>query len=223
MIIGHSISNGDGVIQVVDETVATLLQRTQKQLVGLSYLAITHPDDLARNRSQVIALQPNGNSAKIRKRYIGGEGDILTLEVQVSRLGSGQTGHLVGTLSTIPTAVDVIDPADMPYRLWQRAKSLLGVMRARDETLGSDLFADHAWTTLLIVYVAEAEGRIASIDMVAGALGMSRATLGRWIRVLQTRSLIEPPHADLDALQLTQTGIDGIERLLATQPAMEVS
>ena len=100
MIIGHSVSDGDGVILAIDEPVATVLQRTQKQLVGMSYLSITHPDDVARNLSQVAALQPNGNSARIRKRYIGGEGDIITLEVQVSRLGNGESGRLIGTLCT---------------------------------------------------------------------------------------------------------------------------
>ena len=74
MIIGHSVSDGDGVILAIDEPVAMVLQRTQKQLLGLSYLSITHPDDVARNLSHVAALQPNGNSARIRKRYIGGEG-----------------------------------------------------------------------------------------------------------------------------------------------------
>ena len=222
MIIGHSVSDGDGVILAIDEPVATVLQRTQKQLVGISYLSITHPDDVARNLTHVAALQPNGNSARIRKRYIGGEGDIITLEVQVSRLGNGKAGRLIGTLSTAPTLVSRIDADGMPLHLWRRAKDLLGVIRARDAVLGSDLFADHAWTALLIVYVAEAESRIASVDMVADQLRLSRSTLGRWIRVLQAKSLIEPPDSDLDALQLTQTGIDSVERLLATQTAMAV-
>jgi DNA-binding MarR family transcriptional regulator len=222
MIIGHSISDATGVIQVVDETVATVLQRTQKELVGLSYLAITHPDDAARNLSHIAALRPNGNSARIRKRYIGGEGAIITLDVQVSRLGS-ETGYLVGTLSTAPTMSDLIDLDDMPYRMWQRAKDLLRVMRARDDVLGTDLFADHAWATLLIVYVAEAESRIASVEMVADTLRLSRSTLNRWIRVLQSKSLVEPIDANRDALQLTQSGIASIERLLANQPAMETS
>jgi hypothetical protein len=222
MIIGHSVSDGDGVILAIDEPVAVALQRTQKQLLGLSYLSITHPDDVARNLSHVAALQPNGNSAHIRKRYIGGEGDIIALDVQVSRLGNGQSGRLIGTLSTIPAFADQNDADGMPHHLWRRAKDLLGVIHARDAVLGADLFADHAWTTLLIVYVAEAESRIACIDMIADKVRLSRAMLDRWVRVLQTKSLIEPPDKDRDALQLTQKGINSVERLLATQPAMVV-
>ena len=222
MILGHSISTADGFIQAVDESVATILQRTQKQLIGLSYTAITHTADLARNISQVAALQPNGNSLRIRKRYVGGEGAIVTLEVEVSRLGSGRAGYLIGTLSTVPATSDLVDHHHMPHSLWRRAKDLLSVMRARDAVLGAALFADHAWTALLIVYVAEAESRIASVDMVAEQSRLSRATLGRWIRVLQARSLIEPVDEDLDALQLTQTGIDSIERLLAAHQPVEV-
>lgn len=220
MIIGHSISNADGVIQAVDGTVATILQRTQKELAGVSFMSITHPDDLARNLAQIAALRPNDTPARIRKRYIAGEGAVIALEVQVSRLGA--SGNLVGTLSTLPSIDDLIDQDAMPHRLWRRAKDLLGIMRARDETLGAELFADHAWTTLLIVYVAEAEGRIASIAMVAGQLRLSPATLGRWIRVLQSKSLIEAMAPNVDAIQLTKTGIDRVEHLLATQPAMQV-
>ena len=223
MIIGHSVSDGDGVILAIDEPVATVLQRTQKQLLGVSYLSITHPEDIMRNLTHVAALQPNGNSARIRKRYIGGEGDIITLEVQVSRLGNGQSGRLIGTLCTAPTLADHINGGGMPHHLWRRAKDLLDIIRARDAVLGSDLFADHAWTTLLIVYVAEAESRIACVDFVADQLRLSRSTLGRWIRVLQAKSLIEPPDRDLDALQLTKTGIDSVERLLSTHTTMALS
>ncbi len=223
MIIGHCISSADGIIQAIDEPVATILQRTQKQLIGVSYTAITHPDDLARNVSQVAALQPNGNSTRIRKRYIGGEGAIVALEVQASRFGGCRNGHLVGTLSTVPAISDLLDPDHMPHRLWRRAKDLLGIMRARDEVLGGDLFADHAWSTLLIVYVAEAEGRIASIEAVADRLRLSRPTLARWISVLQSKSMIEPIGPSLDAVQLTKTGIASVEHLLATHPAMEIS
>jgi hypothetical protein len=222
MIIGHSISNGEGVIQAIDEPAAAVLQRTQKQLVGLSYLAITHPSDVARNLNRIAALRPNGDSVCIRKRYIGGEGAIITLDVQVSRLGNSDAGYLVGTLSTSPVVRNLIDRDDMPCRMWRRARNLLDVIRARGELLGTDLFADYAWTTLLIVYLAEAESRIASVEMVADQLCMSRTTLARWIRALQSKSLIEPLDSDLGALQLTQLGIESLERLLATHPALEV-
>lgn len=223
MIIGHSVSDGDGVILAIDEPVAVALRRTQKQLVGLSYVAITHPEDVARNLSHIAALQPNGNSARIKKRYIGGDGDVVTLDLQVSKLGSGRSSRLIGTLSTLPSLADSIGADDMPYHLWRRAKDLLGIIKARDAVLGSDLFADHAWTTLLIVYVAEAESRIAHVDAVADQVRLSRPTLDRWIRVLQAKSLIEPLDSNRDALQLTQKGIDSVERLLANHPAMAVS
>lgn len=227
MILGHSISTIAGVIQTIDESVATILQRTQKQLVGLSYMSITHPEDLARNLAQVAALQPNGSSARIRKRYLGGDGAVITLEVQVSRIGSCSDGHLFGTLSTVPPPLPPVarlaaaDPT--PYRLWHRAKDLLDVMRSRDAILGADLFADHAWASLLMVYVAEAESRIATVESLVAQLSLSRATLMRWLRVLQAKSLIEQINRELDAVQLTQTGIERIERLLSTKAPVTVS
>jgi hypothetical protein len=221
MILGHSISTADGVIQSIDESVATILQRNQKQLVGISYTSITHPDDLARNLTHVAALQPNGSSLRIRKRYIGGEGSIIMLEVQVSRIGSRDNGHLVGTLSTVPCAAASTDhfsaSGTSPHRLWRRAKDLLEVMQSRDAILGADLFADHAWASLLIIYVAEAESRIATVGSIVAQLNISRSTLMRWLRVLQSKSLIDHIDMDLDAVQLTQTGIARIERLLTTK------
>ncbi|MGU3390253.1 PAS domain-containing protein [Sphingomonas sp. M1A8_2b] len=238
MIIGHSISSAAGVIQSIDEPVARVLQRTQRELIGMSYTAITHPEDLARNVSQVEALRPNGPSQSIRKRYITGDGSVITLDVHVSRFGSGDTSHLVGTMSTVPAPAtteaglpkdglqqDAPRTADdLPHNLWRRAKDLLAVMQARDRVLGGDLFADHAWGLLLSVYVAEAESRIATADSIARQMGLNRGTLDRWIRVLEAKSLVEPPE-DLqrDALQLTRPGIDGVERLLATRAMADVS
>ena len=220
VIVGHSISNADGVIQAIDEPVATILQRHREQLIGISYISITHPDDLALNLTKVAALRTNGQSARIRKRYIGGKGDVIRMEVQVSRLAGCDGGLLIGTLSTID---DDQDLDHGPHRLWRRAREFLDVMHARDEILGADLFADHAWTILLLTYVAEAEGRIASTDMVSDHLSLSRATIERWLRVLQSKALIEPVPAGIDALQLTQTGIDKVERLLDQRLAIPVS
>lgn len=211
MIVGHSISNADGIILAIDEPVATMLQRRRDQLIGISYISITHPDDLALNLTKVAALRLNGQSTRIRKRYIGGKGDIITMEVQVSRLAGSDGGQLVGTLSTVD---DMTDHEPSPHRLWRRARDLLDIVRARDELLGADLFADHAWTILLLTYVAEAEGRIASMAMISDHLSLSPATIARWLRVLQSKALFEPILPGIDALQLTQIGIDRVERLL---------
>ncbi|MEG3083444.1 PAS domain-containing protein [Sphingomonas sp. PB2P12] len=211
MVVGHSISSADGVILAIDEPVATMLQRHRDQLIGISYTSITHPDDLALNLTKIAALRPNGQSTRIRKRYIGGKGDIITMEVQVSRLAGSDGGQLVGTLSTVD---DMTGHEMAPHRLWRRARDLIEIVRARDELLGADLFADHAWTILLQTYVAEAEGRIASTAMISDHLSLSSATISRWLRVLQSKTLLEPVLPGIDALQLTQTGIDRVERLL---------
>ena len=167
VIIGHSISNMDGIIQAIDEPVARVLKRTRTELIGMSYTSITHPEDIARNVSQVQALRPNGQSQSIRKRYLGGDGSIITLHVQVLRIGSGETRssgrHDVDRRPTrLEDCRSAVTTIDLPHSLWRRAKDLLAVMQARDRTLGGDLFADHAWALLLSVYVAEAESRIAT-------------------------------------------------------------
>ena len=96
-------------------------------------------------------------------------------------------------------------------------------MRARDRALGADLFADHAWALLLSVYVAEAEGRILCADSFSRQSGLSRGSVTRWVHVLQSRSLIDPPDPIFGALQLTTAGIEGVERLLAPPPLPAIS
>ena len=223
MIIGRSISDAEGVIQAIDAPVAAILQRTQEQLIGQSYLAITHPDDLALNMAKVAALEPDGRSACIRKRYIGGWGDIIRLEVQVERRSGCNGEELVGTLSTIDARSDLLGGDQTQYRLWHSANDLLNVMQARDELLGADLFADHAWRILLLTYVAEAEGRIAASASVADHLGVSPVMVERWLRALRAKYLIEPGIPGIDALQLTQVGIAGVERLLENKTLVPIA
>ena len=243
MIIGHSVSTADGIILAIDEPVAHILQRTQKQLVGISYMSITHIEDLARNVTGIAALQPNGGTMRIRKRYVAGEGGTVALDVEVSRLGALDTGYLVGTLSTIdPTepstraSSNQLAPAGLscassahtnfdrnPLRLWQRANELLEMSRARDALLGADLCADHAWTMLLLIYVAEAESRIVTVATIIDVLHLPHSMVDRWIRVLQAKLLLDPLSAGIGALQLTQVGIDRVERLLAEHVAAKVS
>lgn len=223
MIIGRSISNAEGVIHTIDAPVAAVLQRTPEQLIGQSYLAITHPDDLALNMAKVAALQPDGRPARIRKRYIGGKGDVISLDVQVERRSGCDGGQLVGTLSTIDPKSDLIGREQTQYRLWHSANDLLNVMHARDELLGADLFADHAWRILLLTYVAEAEGRIAASALVADQLGISPVMVDRWLRALRAKSLIEPEIPGIDALQLTQVGIAGVERLLENKTLVPIA
>jgi hypothetical protein len=219
MIIGHSISNASGILQAIDEPVAMLLQRTQKHLIGLSYLAITHAADMARSLNRVAALQTNGGPSMIRKRYIGGEGGIITLDVQVSRLGNGDSSYLVGTFATVNQADLVANADKIPQRLWLRAKDLLGVMRARDAALGADIFADHAWGILLLIYLSEAESWIATPPAIADHLALPATTVERWLRVLLGRDLIEPVDSLRNAVQLSPTGIRRVERLLQERPA----
>ncbi len=214
MIIGHSISNAGGIIQAIDEPVATMMQRKQKHLVGMSYLSITHTADIAKSLSQIAALRPNGGASQIRKRYIGGEGGIITMDVQVSRLGTGDSGYLVGTFSSVDVADIVASRDPAPQKLWLRAKDLLGIMRARDAVLGADMFADHAWCILLLVYLSEAEGWIATAAGTCDHLGLSRIVIDRWLRVLRAKDLIEPVDPVLDAVQLSPTGILRVEHLL---------
>ena len=45
MLIGHSVSDAHGQILAVDHAICELLHRSEAELIGTSYVVITHPDD----------------------------------------------------------------------------------------------------------------------------------------------------------------------------------
>ena len=70
MLVGHSMSDANGLLLTMDPAVESLLQRPLHELVGKSYAEITHPDDRARNVDQIKRLLPGDGIVKIRKRYL---------------------------------------------------------------------------------------------------------------------------------------------------------
>lgn len=211
-VIGHSISDSAGALLTMDEEVADFLQRPKRELVGISYVDITHPDDRQSNLTQIGSLSIAGDPLQIRKRYVLPCGGTRWALVRVSKLDVGSDkGCLVGTISEI----DFNQPQSVQENVWRAARNQMDMIVQRNIELGSDLFSDNAWTVLLGLYVAEAEGSELCLATQAAA-GVSHVSLQRWLKGLRGQGLVEYPDMMVDRPQLTQLGINKLEMLLAS-------
>lgn len=212
MLVGHSISDANGLLLTMDPAVEALLHRSQVELVGKSYAEITHPDDRQRNGAQLARLAPGAGPIRIRKRYLRPDGMAIWADLHVSRLGQGlDMGRLVGTLY-LPDPESI---AFGPESLWKTALKVDAMMRRRREELGDDLFGDKAWMILLQTYLAEAEGRAIEISALSDLARISVAQTTRWVSALAQKALVEVPDWNEKAIQLTALGLDRVESLLA--------
>lgn len=176
MLIGHSISDARGQILAIDHGICELLHRSETELISMSYMDITHPDDVTWNVSLVDKLKASGGPLTIRKRCLRPGAPAIWSDVQVSRLGGGlDKGRLVGTINQVdPQTVKLT-----PEMLWRSAIRKDLALRSRRTELGEDLFSDYAWLILLQFYKAEAEGICISLSHLSGLAGCREQSLIR--------------------------------------------
>lgn len=191
-----------------DAAVCEIMQRGERELVGMCYADLTYVDDVVINVAMVEQTRPGARPTVIRKRYVRPDRSLIWSTVQVSRLTTGSDrGRLIGTLQCA---------ADQPHRLWQAARRAAALAEQRRVELGSELFRDHAWTVLLQVYLAECEARLLE-PASAGIDGMSEPQVHRWLNALVEHGLVERQGIDV---QLSGAGNAKVERMLESFLAM---
>lgn len=206
--IGHSIADGQGVILTMDVAVADFLHRSLREVTGVNFADLTHPDDVARNRVAVDGLETGRGSAAIRKRYVRPGSTPVDAMIEVSRLPCPDGGEqLIGTIFAINPANHRV-AAD---RLRAAARDSLDQTRRRASEFGRALFSDHGWEIVTEVYLAETEGRLIRPDEIAERLGESLKTVWHWLLALEAAALIEPVVKAEFAVQLTNDGFAKIE------------
>lgn len=212
VLIGHSFSDGEGRLLAVDSHVCEILHREERELIGVLFQSITHPEDRERNVAAVMALRPADRPLSLKKRYLRPDGSAVWSSIQVSRMRSDDGSRLVGTIQLIHP--DCIKPH--PERLWRSAKNLSASIDRRRAELSDDLFTDYPWTIMLQIYIAEAEGRMTSAIEITNLGRLRIAVTTRWLLVLEQRGLIEFADSSKFHAQLTALGIVKVERLLDT-------
>lgn len=209
LLIGHSLSDADGVIVSIDQRLCDLLERSRSALVGRSYLDITYPDDKPENRAKITSLKV-GEVLLMRKRYMLPDGSPLSVSMHVSRFQSstGRT-RLIGSISIPRPARDLHSPT----LIWSAAHKALHILSLRKEMLG-ELHNDFAWEIVLHVYLAEAEGRAIHRAEVSALIGQSCRTTDRWIDLLRRQDVLDVAPHQTDLLQMSGSGLGKTERIL---------
>lgn len=212
VLIGHTLATAEGRLLAVDPQVCEIMHREERELIGVTFQTLTHPDDLDKNVAALMALRVQDGPLSLKKRYVRADGSAIWSSIQVSRLRADDGSRLVGTIQMISAPSVDADPRS----LWRSARRVHALIERRRAELSDDLFSDYPWLILLQVYLAEAEGRKADMLSITETTRLRQAMVERWLVVLESRGLIERSEWTDHAPQLTTAGMSRVERLLRT-------
>lgn len=210
-MLGHSLGTAEGRLIAVDPQICEIMHREERDLIGVTFQSLTHPDDLDQNVAAIMALRVQDGPLSLRKRYVRPDGSAVWTSIQVSRLHADDGSRLIGTIQVIDAPS--LDAA--PQDLWQSAKRINGLIEQRRAELTDDLFNDYAWLVLLQIYLVEAEGRITDLSDIAETIRMRPALAERWLVFLESKGLIERSERMQNIPQLTTNGASKVEKLLS--------
>jgi predicted transcriptional regulator len=156
----------------------------------------------------VSALVDRAPPLSLSKRYLRADGEVVHVDLLVSLFSD--SNRLISTLSWGRRRETDLSPG----RLWQAALHVKHVTGVRKLELGIDICSDYVHEIMIHIYLAEAEGRIVSLDQLCCAADLNTSTAIRWIRVLEQRGLVQSAGDRADAVQFTHAGLTKIERIL---------
>ena len=83
------------------------------------------------------------------------------------------------------------------------AKAIEAARLRRRKFFDPDLFDEHAWDVLLVLFIASEEGRPIRRQELSGIVGSSEALLQRWLTLLESTGQIEQANGSTDELRLS--------------------
>jgi PAS domain S-box-containing protein len=95
---GMCLSGADGGLLPVNRAFCEMAGRSEEELLGAGWSAVTHPEDLGVSHAAVLRLLSGEVSClEFEKRYIGGRGNVISARVKTSLLHDreGQPLHFV--------------------------------------------------------------------------------------------------------------------------------
>jgi PAS domain S-box-containing protein len=104
MGVGMCISNTQGQFVQVNQRFCQITGYAPQELLGHSFVEITHPDDVAIDMDQVQRLmQGQCDSYAIEKRYICKDGTVIWINLTVSlmRTPAGEPQQFMGAIEDI--------------------------------------------------------------------------------------------------------------------------
>jgi PAS domain S-box-containing protein len=102
--VGIDVLDGFGRFIEVNTALADMLGYSKEELIGISPLDLTHPEDLGKSREHLARLvEENTHAYRLEKRYVRKDGSILFAEVTVSKIldPEGNYDSTIGVISDV--------------------------------------------------------------------------------------------------------------------------
>jgi PAS domain S-box-containing protein len=193
---GHVLVGEQGELVGVDRGFCAILDTEPASVIGRPVLEMTAPADRAECAGAIAHLRATGTPFRITKRFLRDDGTLIWVVNSVSILEGGHGPGLI--MATIDRFVQPDEPR-VPARLLSCAKFIADCKNDRATVLDPRLITDTAWDVIIVLYIAEAEGRAVTVAGLATALGEPSIRASRWIDVLLGQGIIEIETLTADA------------------------
>lgn len=184
---GHVLLDRRGAILEADAAFGRLIQADPHRLRGRDVLSLTADADRPDCADAIRDLLETGRSFDMTKRFVREDESVLWVRNSVSLM----------TLNTVEVVVATCAHAPPP-QVRRSPAVLLASARTQLEMIGDRrrlgdplVLSGPNWTTLLQVFVAEAEGRIVDLATLAANYGQGREVARRWLNILIRSGLLE--------------------------------
>ena len=180
--VGMAMADEYGVFVRVNDAFATMVGLDPEALVGKSFLDVTHPDDIARATTLLLAArQIQGPAVTYEKRYVRQDGSVCWARATVNRMFDSDGRHqgytaVVEDVSAAHAARDELESQmRLQHDILDQMPIMISIWRGR-----KILYVNREWQRTFGYTMAEAR----SMDLV-GAMTVSGAEAARAYRLME--------------------------------------
>jgi PAS domain S-box-containing protein len=174
--LGMAIADRDGVLVQVNESFAGMLGYRPEELLGRSFLQITHPQD--RHRAFELLLSPNAirkTRVTYEKRYLRKDGSTIWVRANITRLRdeTGEDDGLAAIVENLTSASEALEEqADITNSILDAVPLMISIWRE-----GKPLYVNREWQRLMGYSLVEARAMDVLLTTLPNAEDRERARL----------------------------------------------
>jgi PAS domain S-box-containing protein len=213
---GHLLLDRHGAILEADAAFGRLMHVAPDTLRGRDVLSLTAGADRSECADAFRRLLETRRSFDMTKRFVRADTSVLWVRNSVSLMTLDRTDVVVATCAFVSQP----ETRRTPAGLLESARAQLAMIEDRRHLGDPLLLSGPNWTTLLEVFIAEAEGRTVDLASLSDHYGHSPEVVARWLAMLIKAGLLEvearasDPHGE-KSYRLTATATERLEAHLA--------